>query len=240
MKLKTKLKTKRHEGLEMIILLLWLIGVMRLEIDELFTSLLFIPYIIYLLMTQEGQKKAWFKKVLMLEPFLLFMVMSYLWFERTPMSFYGITLTYGVWRAVLILLKGSLTIGGVVAYTNRTGINGITKGMYVLKIPHAFILIFMQTYRYIGLMKDKAMQMMRAYRLRSPRKVKGIDISAWGSFPGQLFMLSLKQAEATHHAMSLRGFEIDKAYISHERVNRMELFIKGLFIVYLIGAIIIF
>ena len=47
--------------------------------------------------------------------------------------------------------------------------------------------------------------MTDAYRLRAPGQ-KGIHISAWGSFLGQLLLRSMDRAEELYSSMTLRGF----------------------------------
>ena len=48
--------------------------------------------------------------------------------------------------------------------------------------------------------------MTDAYRLRAPGQ-KGIHISAWGSFLGQLLLRSMDRAEELYSSMRLRGFQ---------------------------------
>ena len=47
--------------------------------------------------------------------------------------------------------------------------------------------------------------MSEAYHLRAPGQ-KGIHISAWGSFLGQLLLRSMDRAEDLYESMLLRGF----------------------------------
>ena len=47
--------------------------------------------------------------------------------------------------------------------------------------------------------------MQQAYSLRAPGQ-KGIHISAWGSFLGQLLLRSMDRAQALYESMELRGF----------------------------------
>ena len=47
--------------------------------------------------------------------------------------------------------------------------------------------------------------MTEAYHLRSPGQ-KGIHISAWGSFLGQLLLRSMDRAEELYNSMLLRGY----------------------------------
>ena len=53
--------------------------------------------------------------------------------------------------------------------------------------------------------------MSEAYSLRAPGQ-KGIHISAWGSFLGQLLLRSMDRAEALYHSMLLRGFRGEYYY----------------------------
>ena len=47
--------------------------------------------------------------------------------------------------------------------------------------------------------------MTDAYRLRAPGQ-KGVHISAWGSFLGQLLLRSMDRATALYESMELRGY----------------------------------
>ena len=47
--------------------------------------------------------------------------------------------------------------------------------------------------------------MAQAYSLRAPGQ-KGIHISAWGSFLGQLLLRSMDRAQELYSSMELRGF----------------------------------
>ena len=53
--------------------------------------------------------------------------------------------------------------------------------------------------------------MQQAYSLRAPGQ-KGVHISAWGSFLGQLLLRSMDRAEALYESMGLRGFCGDFSY----------------------------
>ena len=54
-------------------------------------------------------------------------------------------------------------------------------------------------------MLEEVTVMTEAYSLRAPGQ-KGIHISAWGSFLGQLLMRSMDRAEELYGSMVLRGF----------------------------------
>ena len=71
--------------------------------------------------------------------------------------------------------------------------------------------LLLRTYRYIGVMMEEVAVMSEAYSLRAPGQ-KGIHISAWGSFLGQLLLRSMDRAEALYHSMRLRGFRGEYYY----------------------------
>ena len=57
----------------------------------------------------------------------------------------------------------------------------------------------------LSVLLDEAAIMTDAYRLRAPGQ-KGVHISAWGSFLGQLLLRSMDRATALYESMELRGY----------------------------------
>ena len=60
-------------------------------------------------------------------------------------------------------------------------------------------------------MLEEVSIMTQSYSLRAPGQ-KGIHISAWGSFLGQLLLRSMDRAESRYHSMLLRGFRGEYYY----------------------------
>ena len=63
--------------------------------------------------------------------------------------------------------------------------------------------------------------MTEAYHLRAPGQ-KGIHISAWGSFLGQLLLRSMDRAEALYESMELRGFYGEFYYAKGRKANSLS------------------
>ena len=63
--------------------------------------------------------------------------------------------------------------------------------------------------------------MTDAYHLRAPGQ-KGIHISAWGSFLGQLLLRSMDRAQELYSSMQLRGFQGDFHYASIRPFEPMD------------------
>ena len=83
------------------------------------------------------------------------------------------------------------------------------------------VTLLLLTYRYIGLMLNEVSVMTQAYKLRAPGQ-KGIHISAWGSFLGQLLLRSMDRAEELYNSMGLRGFAGEFFYAEAPKCRRAD------------------
>ena len=92
-----------------------------------------------------------------------------------------------------------------------TSIDTLCAALRMLHVPDILVTLLLLTYRYIGVMMEEVAVMTEAYSLRAPGQ-KGIHISAWGSFLGQLLLRSMDRAEALYHSMLLRGFRGEYYY----------------------------
>ena len=92
-----------------------------------------------------------------------------------------------------------------------TSIDSICAALRKLHVPELLVTLLLLTYRYIGVMLEEVGIMSQSYRLRSPGQ-KGIHISAWGSFLGQLLLRSMDRAESLYHSMLQRGFRGEYYY----------------------------
>ena len=86
-----------------------------------------------------------------------------------------------------------------------TPIEEICRAMRQLHMPKMLTSLLLLTFRYISVLLEEVAVMTEAYHLRAPGQ-KGIHVSAWGSFLGQLLLRSMDRAEALYESMLLRGF----------------------------------
>ena len=68
---------------------------------------------------------------------------------------------------------------------------------------------------------DEVSAMTQAYSLRAPGQ-KGIHISAWGTFLGQLLLRTMDRADDLYEAMMLRGFSGEFHYAAGKRSSRFS------------------
>ena len=101
----------------------------------------------------------------------------------------------------------------IVLYIGAVGVSGgvismltlMMKGIFCLMASFLLTSLLLLTFRYISVLLDEAAIMTDAYRLRAPGQ-KGVHISAWGSFLGQLLLRSMDRATALYESMELRGY----------------------------------
>ena len=126
--------------------------------------------------------------------------------DHTPLISLGtLTVTGGMISMVTLMLKGVFSLMASFLLIATTPIDTLCAALRSLHVPDVLTTLLLLTYRYIGVMLEEVTVMTEAYGLRAPGQ-KGIHISAWGSFLGQLLLRSMDRAEALYHSMLLRGF----------------------------------
>ena len=132
--------------------------------------------------------------------------------DHTPLIPLGtLTITGGVVSMVTLMLKGVFSLMASFLLIATTSIDTLCAALRMLHVPDIFTTLLLLTYRYIGVMIEEVSIMTESYSLRAPGQ-KGIHISAWGSFLGQLLLRSMDRAEALYQSMLLRGFRGDYYY----------------------------
>lgn len=134
-------------------------------------------------------------------PFLLFFALPGLFF--TPAAAPPIA---GVAAAVALLMRGYLCVLAMLVYAAGSGIGGLAAGLAAFRVPPALVTLVVMTYRYIFLLVEDTLRLVRAYTLRSGGR-RGIRAAEWGSLAGQLFLRTYDRAVRLHNSMLIRGFD---------------------------------
>ena len=133
-------------------------------------------------------------------------------FDRTPMLQLGsILISGGVISMITLMLKGIFSLMASFLLVSTTSMDALCAALRKLHVPSILVTLLLLTYRYISVMIQEVAIMTDAYHLRAPGQ-KGIHISAWGSFLGQLLLRSMDRAEELFQSMQLRGFHGDFYY----------------------------
>jgi len=185
-----------------VIYLIMLTSCGRYEISRL------LPYIFYPVLIfafAELPAVPILKRVLLVEPLIIGIGILNPLFDNYTINIGDFAISRGWITFFSIFIKSSMAIVASLLLVATTGMDKMALALRMLKIPKIFVLQLLLTYRYISVLIEEVFKMQRAYTLRAPGQ-KGIHISAWGSFAGQLILRAFDRAQRVYQAMSLRGF----------------------------------
>jgi len=117
----------------------------------------------------------------------------------------GLAVSGGVVSMLTLMLKGVFCLMASFLLMATTPIDKLCAALRRLHVPGLLVTLLLLTYRYVGVMTEELAVMTEAYHLRAPGQ-KGIHISAWGSFLGQLLLRSMDRAQELYASMLLRGY----------------------------------
>ncbi len=119
----------------------------------------------------------------------------------------------GVIRFLSILARGLLSVQMAILLTATTSFADLLHAFRHLRLPRALVGTLAFTYRYLDVLGDEAVRLMRARQARSAR-LPGVSVRQgvrWrgkvtGAMVGQLFLRSLERGERVYYAMLARGY----------------------------------
>jgi cobalt/nickel transport system permease protein len=127
-------------------------------------------------------------------------------FDKTVVLRLGsAAVTGGVVSMLTLMLKGLCCLMASFLLMATTSIDLLCAALRQLHVPKLLVTLLLLTYRYVGVMTEELAVMTDAYHLRAPGQ-KGIHVSAWGSFLGQLLLRSMDRAQELYASMLLRGY----------------------------------
>lgn len=126
--------------------------------------------------------------------------------DRGTLFYLGdLPISGGIISMLTLLLKGVFSLTAAFLLIATTPLEGICGALGKLRCPKVMVSLLLLTFRYITVLLDEVSLMTEAYSLRAPEQ-RGVHISAWGSFLGQLLLRSMDRAESLYSSMLLRGF----------------------------------
>ncbi len=144
-------------------------------------------------------------------------------FDRAPMLYVGkLAVSGGVISMITLMLKGIFCLQASFLLAATTSIDALCAALRKLHVPRLLVTMLLLTYRYISVMVEEVSVMTTAYKLRAPGQ-RGIHISAWGSFLGQLLLRSMDRADELYASMQLRGFAGEFWYAEIKRAEMKDL-----------------
>jgi cobalt/nickel transport system permease protein len=113
-----------------------------------------------------------------------------------------------------ILLRSWLSVQMAIILVTTTQIPDVLHAMLHLRLPGVLVAIISFMYRYLFVLVDEAMRLVRAREARSarlgearPRRAFTWQAKVTGNMAGQLFVRSFDRSERVYHAMLARGYQ---------------------------------
>lgn len=154
-------------------------------------------------------------------------------FDREVLiTVFGVGISGGIISMLVLMLKGVLCLLASFLLIATTTIEDICVALRKIHVNSMITSLIMLTYRYISVLLQEAGLLITSYKLRAPGQ-RGIHISAWGSFLGQLLIRSVDRAGEIYDSMVLRGFNGEIVY-SYREANRVMSAVAALIVIALI------
>lgn len=170
------------------------------------------------------------KRILIVSPFIFFVAIFNPILDRNiAFELYGIPISYGFLSFFSILIKFALTVSSIIILVATTSFAGLCFAMRYFKVPEIFVNQLLFLYRYIFVLSEEAMRMIRARDMRSFGK-KGTEIRFFVKLVGNLLIRSLNRAERIYYAMLSRGFNGSMPYRKRRNIKVVDivfLFVVG-------------
>ncbi len=196
-----------------------------------------IPYFMFpLVICQVGRVRltSLAKKVAIVSPFAVFIGIFNPFIDREVFTVIsGVSVTGGWVSFLSILVRFMLTVSAALALVAVSGFQAVCLALDRLKVPRVFVLQLLFLHRYIFVLSEEALSMIRAYHFRSAGQ-GSISFKTAGSMMGHLLLRTLDRAQRIYRAMYARGFQGQIILASNLKIKTFDvLFVLiwvGLFI----------
>lgn len=208
-----------HPLAKLIVTTVYIFTVVSFSKYDLSGLLPMIFYPVLLFQISGIRVRTCFYKLRVILPLVCFVGLWNPFFDRAVIFRAGnIAVTGGMVSFVTLMLKGIFALMASFLLIATTNIEKICYALRMLHVPELLVTQLLITYRYISLLLREAGTMMSAYQLRAPGQ-KGLHISTWGSFVGQLLLRSMDRAQELFASMRLRGFHSAFYYADVDRLK---------------------
>ena len=149
------------------------------------------------------------KKVAIVSPFAIFIGIFNPLLDSAQVSVLpGFTISAGWLSFTSILLKFILTISTALLLIATTSFPTVCHALRRLGLPAIFVSQLLFLYRYIFVLGEEVMRIIRARNMRSYGR-KGTGVKIFVRVVGVLFLRTIERAERIYFSMLARGFQGD-------------------------------
>ena len=208
---------RMHPLIKLLVTLAYIVFVVSFDKYALSALIVMVLYPILLFQISGIPVRTCFYKLRVVLPLVCAVGLFNPFFDRAPLLFVGsVAVSGGVISMLTLMLKGIFALMASFLLIATTPMDQICAALRILRVPSLLVTLLPLTYRYISVMLREVSVMSEAYHLRAPKQ-RGIHVSAWGSFLGQLLLRSMDRADALYQSMQLRGFHGEFYYAESPR-----------------------
>ena len=147
----------------------------------------------------------------------------------------------GLIRFVSIVIRSWLSVQMAILLTATTQFPDLMHALRHLRTPHLVVAIISFMYRYLFVLTDEAMRLMRAREARSARPAGGGGGGSipWrarvaGNMAGQLFLRSYERSDRVYNAMLARGYTGQFITLNPHTMRTEDWIVGGLTVIVLL------
>lgn len=181
-----------------------------------------IPFFIFpVFMASIGEIPIGFiiKKLLVVSPFAFFVAIFNPFFDTAVMyNLYGIEISGGWVSCISIMIRFMLTISSALILVATTSFPRVCRALERLHIPKIFVVQIFFLYRYLFVLAEETMRMIRAINMRTFGRGK-YGIKIFVSTIGLLLMKTVERSERIYHSMCSRGFSGEIRLIKRDKIG---------------------
>ncbi|MFH1702157.1 MAG: cobalt ECF transporter T component CbiQ [Nitrospirota bacterium] len=182
----------------------------------------FFFYPVFLLAVGDIPLKAIAKKVIFVSPFAIFIgIFNPLLDTDVILTPFGIPISGGWISFFSIVIKFILTVSTALLLVAVTSFPGICEGLERLKFPRLLVIQLLFLYRYLFVLLEETLRILRAREARSFGK-KGKEIKTFIRLISILLLRTLERSETIYQAMLSRGFRGEIRVLKKHRLKPQD------------------
>jgi cobalt/nickel transport system permease protein len=163
------------------------------------------------------------RKVIAVSPFAIFIgIFNPLLDTGTIAVILGVPISGGWLSFLSIILKFALTVSAALLLIATTSFPGVCHALRRLGFPAFFVSQLLFLYRYLFVLMEEAMRIIRAREMRLVGS-RGTGVKTFVRLIGILFLRAVDRAERIYYAMLSRGFQGDIPDLKRSRIAAADL-----------------
>jgi len=152
-----------------------------------------------------------------------------------PLPFFTLTLTYeGLREFTVVVIKSWYSVLSMIILNSTTPFPDLIKGFNNLCIPKILVINIAFMYRYLSVLIQEGVTMLRARDCRYFGGFNTRHIKTAGYMAGILFIRTVERSERIYNSMISRGFEGEIKTLSEDKPGWKDIFFAIFFIVILL------